>query len=82
LYKLLEKREEIKRELDERMKRLLKEKQKIWFSWFLMLVILALVFYFIGYWCIALWILVVLILVTLGIRFFLERKDRGQQEQY
>ena len=82
LYKLLEKREEIKRELDERMKSFLKEKQKIWFSWFSVLVILALVFYFIGYWCIALWILVVLILATLGIRFFLEREGRGQQEQY
>jgi hypothetical protein len=79
LFKLLEKRDNIKKALGEWEKRELKRKQKVWFSWFSFLVILALILYWIGYWCIPWWLLVVLILFSLTLRFLFSEEKKKRE---
>jgi Flp pilus assembly protein TadB len=80
LFKFLEKRDDIKRAVEEWKKENLKRKQKVWFFWFLFLVVLALIFYLIEYWCIPWWLLILLILISVSLRFLFNegRKDRKE----
>ncbi len=80
LFKFLEKKDDIRNTIEEWKIEGLKRKKRIWFSWFAFLVILALTFYFVHYWCICWWLFIALIFLTLSLRFFFNEGIRDKKE--
>lgn len=79
LYKFSEKRDEIKKAIEQEIKKVLRKKQKIWLSWCAFLVIFALILYWLGYWCIPWWLLILLILICVVLRVRFNEKKQTER---